>query len=105
MALKNFAVDTEYSNDKFLEQPRLVKLRAKNKRKARQEKRIKLETAIPEIRAIVPLTENQRKTFEAYEDGQNLILHGFAGTGKTTTLINLCRENPGLKFLVVMYNK
>jgi F-box protein 18 (helicase) len=29
----------------------------------------------------------------------------FAGTGKTTTLIHLCKENPGLKFLVVMYNR
>ena len=29
----------------------------------------------------------------------------FAGTGKTTTLINLCKENPNLKFLVVMYNR
>jgi hypothetical protein len=29
----------------------------------------------------------------------------FAGTGKTTTLINLCKENPNLKFLVIMYNR
>ena len=29
----------------------------------------------------------------------------FAGTGKTTTLIKLCEENPHLKFLVVVYNK
>lgn len=29
----------------------------------------------------------------------------FAGTGKTTTLIRLCEENPHLKFLVVVYNK
>ena len=26
---------------------------------------------------------NQRKTFEAYRDGKNLMLHGMAGTGKT----------------------
>ena len=92
MAPNDFAVETDYINDKFFEQPRLVKLRAKDKRKARQEKRIKLETAIPEIRAIVPLTENQRKTFEAYEDGQNLILHGFAGTGKTFISLYLALE-------------
>lgn len=30
-----------------------------------------------------PLTENQRKTFEAFESGKNLLLHGIAGTGKT----------------------
>ena len=29
----------------------------------------------------------------------------FAGTGKTTTLIKMCKENPDLKFLVVVFNK
>jgi F-box protein 18 (helicase) len=29
----------------------------------------------------------------------------FAGTGKTTTLVRLCQQNPGLRFLCVMYNK
>ena len=28
----------------------------------------------------------------------------FIGTGKTTTLIKMCEENPHLKFLVVVYN-
>lgn len=36
-----------------------------------------------EIREIKPLTPNQQKTFTAYENGQNLVLHGFAGTGKS----------------------
>jgi phosphate starvation-inducible protein PhoH len=36
-----------------------------------------------ELREIVPLTDNQQTTFDAYDDGMNLILHGFAGTGKT----------------------
>jgi phosphate starvation-inducible protein PhoH and related proteins len=36
-----------------------------------------------ELRTIKPLTPNQQKTFEAYNQGQNLMLHGFAGTGKT----------------------
>ena len=35
------------------------------------------------LKRIVPLTENQRKTFQAFEDGQHLMLHGMAGTGKT----------------------
>jgi phosphate starvation-inducible protein PhoH len=35
------------------------------------------------LRNIEPLTDNQRKTFEAYEDGKNLMLHGIAGTGKS----------------------
>ena len=29
----------------------------------------------------------------------------FAGTGKTTTLIEMCQNNPDLEFLVVVYNK
>ena len=35
------------------------------------------------LKRIVPLTENQRKTFQAFQDGQHLMLHGMAGTGKT----------------------
>lgn len=36
-----------------------------------------------QLKSIVPLTQNQRKTFEAYREGKNLMLHGMAGTGKT----------------------
>ena len=35
------------------------------------------------LKPISPLTDNQRKTFEAYRAGKNLMLHGMAGTGKT----------------------
>lgn len=36
-----------------------------------------------ELRKIVPLTTNQEITFEAYNAGKNLMLHGYAGTGKS----------------------
>lgn len=36
-----------------------------------------------ELRHIKPLTASQAKVFEAYEQGSNLMLHGYAGTGKT----------------------
>lgn len=36
-----------------------------------------------DINVIRPLTENQIKTFNAFNEGQNLLLHGVAGTGKT----------------------
>lgn len=36
-----------------------------------------------ELRKINPLTENQNKTFDSYQQGYNLVLHGYAGTGKT----------------------
>ena len=29
----------------------------------------------------------------------------FAGTGKTTTLIELCKTNPNIRFLLVVFNK
>ena len=35
------------------------------------------------MRDIEPLTENQKKLFEAYDEGKNLIAYGVAGTGKT----------------------
>ena len=36
-----------------------------------------------ELRKVSPLTPNQQLTFEAYEKGMNLMLHGYAGTGKS----------------------
>ena len=35
------------------------------------------------LREIEPLTENQKKLFESYDEGKNLIAYGVAGTGKT----------------------
>ncbi|MDR3503003.1 MAG: PhoH family protein [Legionella sp.] len=35
------------------------------------------------IRDIEPLTDNQRVVFDSYDDGHNLFLHGYPGTGKS----------------------
>jgi len=35
------------------------------------------------LKKIKPLTENQEKTFEAYEEGHHLVLSGSAGSGKS----------------------
>jgi phosphate starvation-inducible protein PhoH len=35
------------------------------------------------LNRVVPLTDNQRVAFEGYENGDNLMLHGIAGTGKS----------------------
>ena len=35
------------------------------------------------LKVIEPLTPNQELVFKAYGEGQNLVLHGAAGTGKT----------------------
>lgn len=36
-----------------------------------------------ELKHVRPLTVNQQNVFDAYNSGQNLMLHGYAGTGKT----------------------
>jgi phosphate starvation-inducible protein PhoH len=42
---------------------------------------------------IEPLTDNQRKLFDAYAEGKHLVAYGCAGTGKTfITLYNSLRE-------------
>lgn len=36
-----------------------------------------------QLKGITPLTANQSKAFESFDDNKNLLLHGIAGTGKT----------------------
>ena len=38
---------------------------------------------IDDLLTFSPITDNQRKTYEAYRANQHLLLHGIAGTGKT----------------------
>lgn len=45
-----------------------------------------------ELRTIKPLTQNQQFAFESYRQGYNLMLHGFAGTGKTFCALYLALE-------------
>jgi phosphate starvation-inducible protein PhoH len=42
-----------------------------------------------DLTQIQPITDNQVKTFQAYDRGDNLFLHGCAGTGKTFISIYL----------------
>jgi phosphate starvation-inducible protein PhoH len=69
---------------------------ATNKRLSRKERRIqrqisRSENTNPDIaeklnfklKVIDPLTVNQERTYESWEDGQNLLLVGTAGTGKS----------------------
>jgi phosphate starvation-inducible PhoH-like protein len=41
------------------------------------------------LKRVVPLTDNQQKTFRAFDAGKHLMLHGMAGTGKTFLSIYL----------------
>lgn len=45
-----------------------------------------------ELRTIKPLTPNQQATFESYRQGFNLMIHGYAGTGKTFCALYLALE-------------
>jgi predicted ribonuclease YlaK len=45
------------------------------------------------MRDIEPLTDNQKKLFESYKKGKNLVAYGAAGTGKTfITLYNALQD-------------
>jgi len=44
------------------------------------------------LRDVRPLTVNQQNTFESWYQGQNLLLHGVAGTGKTYISLFLALE-------------
>jgi len=43
----------------------------------------KLKIRLDEMSVIEPLTENQRRFFEAFDKSKIMLLHGVAGTGKT----------------------
>lgn len=69
-----------------------------DKMSKRKVKRTQLQNQIQqnknhfELRTIYPLTSNQQRTFDSYRDGQNLILHGYAGTGKSFISLYLALE-------------
>ena len=45
------------------------------------------------MKRVNPLTENQHKTFDSYEEGKNLLLVGSAGTGKTYVALYLALKD------------
>ena len=88
-----------------------------NKRLTRKEKRILRQTdnthkaPAPEktfkLKHIEPLTQNQKLSFEAYQNGKNLMLHGIAGTGKSFIslylgLNQIMTENSQYKRVVIV---
>ena len=53
------------------------------------------------LKTIEPLTDNQEKIWKAYGEGQNLVLQGAAGTGKTFISLYLALQeclNPSSKY-------
>src|SRR6056300_457178 len=50
------------------------------------------EVRLDNMVKINPLTENQKKAFDAYKNGKNLFLYGAAGTGKTFVSLYLAMQ-------------
>jgi len=73
---------------------------ARTRRTSRKEKRKQKnnegKTPTPTLNftldEIQPLTQNQKITFKAYNEGKHLMLHGIAGTGKTFISLYLALE-------------
>lgn len=60
-----------------------VQLTRKQKKLLKKKKTPTTQTPPFKTKEIQPLTKNQHKTFQAYSQGKNLLLHGIAGTGKS----------------------
>jgi phosphate starvation-inducible protein PhoH len=59
------------------------------------------------LKRIEPLTENQKLSFDSYNQGKNLMLHGIAGTGKSFISIYLAlnqvlNDNSQFKKIVIV---
>ena len=50
------------------------------------------QVRIDDLLTFSPITPNQEKTFKAYKEGNHLLLHGIAGTGKTFMSLYLALE-------------
>lgn len=67
----------------------------------------KLKIRLDEMTVIEPLTQNQRRFFEAYDSSKIMLLHGVAGTGKTFIALYhaleevLDKSNPYEKVIIV----
>jgi len=69
---------------------RQKKVSRKEKRTSNRNKEMEIKEKLNfTLRKVVPLTDNQKSTFEGYEDHQNLLLIGTAGTGKSFLSIYL----------------
>lgn len=68
---------------------------SKQKPKARikRQKSVEPQKLNLELKEIIPLTDNQQKTFDEYDRGQHLVLHGHAGTGKSYISLYLALED------------
>jgi phosphate starvation-inducible protein PhoH and related proteins len=72
----------------------------RNHNPKKRNKAPKVTTLHMELNQTKPITMSQRHAFEAWEDGQDLLLSGYAGTGKTYVACYLAMSM-GLKVYIV----
>lgn len=53
----------------------------------RSHKKQELSPSHPPLIDIEPLTDNQRKLFDAYDEDKNIVAYGYPGTGKSVSLL------------------
>lgn len=51
-----------------------------------------------------PVSKEQSLVLQNIKDGRNIIVDAVAGSGKTTTILHICKDNPNKKVLVITYN-
>jgi phosphate starvation-inducible protein PhoH len=68
-----------YENQ-FFDEQEMPQTRRERKRAKRAERKQKTQLT---VKAVEPKTQTQEEVFESYYTGQNIMLHGVAGTGKT----------------------
>lgn len=70
-----------------IEEAQLIPFRRETKKRKRQQMFKEQESSIQKqnlsLKTIDPITENQKLAFQQWKKGQNLLLHGLAGTGKS----------------------
>ena len=86
MAIAVEIIEEEF--DRNIERAITRAQRKKIKRQKYQQKK-----QLIDITTIDPQTENQAKVFDAFDDGNNLLLHGVAGSGKTFISLYLALDD------------
>lgn len=64
----------------------------KNNKKTNKNNQNQIQKNHLELKEIQPLTDTQNLMFESYDNGKNILAHGFAGTGKTFISLYLALE-------------
>lgn len=91
MSFENFEMFFDNNNNKELfmeDNPRRLTRAEKRalKRQNKQSKNVSVQSGYTKpfrLKKITPKTNNQAKVFEQFENGQNILIHGFPGTGKS----------------------